>query len=94
MKGLFSAEWRWSYGIMYINTEACLSRHYYIPAGTNGKADGLAALRTMSSDSDDSAVLVGRPSAEDGAPLTLSTDQILADKCVRLTLLGTEGYNT
>jgi hypothetical protein len=58
-----------------------------VAAGANGKADGLAALRTMSSDSDDSAVLVGRPAAEDGAPLTLSTDQILADECVRLTCL-------
>lgn len=43
----------------------------------------MAALRTMSSDSDDSAVLVGRPSASaagDGAPVTLSTDHILADE--------------
>jgi hypothetical protein len=48
----------------------------------------MAALRTMSSDSDDSAVLVGRPAAssaaEDGAPLTLSSDHILADECVLL----------
>lgn len=60
----------------------------YVVTGANGKADGMAALRTMSSDSDDSAVLVGRPAAssaaEDGAPLTLSSDHILADVCVLL----------
>ena len=64
--------------------EAGHSNILSLAAGANGKAGGVAALRTMSSDSDDSAVLVGHPSAPssagDGAPVTLSTDQILADE--------------
>jgi hypothetical protein len=61
-------------------------------AGANGKAGSLSALRTMSSDSDDSAVIVARPSASpaDGAAVTLTCEQILADKCVSMDACSEE----